>query len=102
MKQDEPDPLSRWPAFATRVRERLEAGRAAYGDRSFSADPARLVEEIRQELLDVCGWAFVLATRLDSMERELAKQRPAGCACHDVDDEPTAAAQPPEPPWSPR
>ena len=71
------DPLEHWPAFAARVRERLETGRAAYGDQSFDADPAVLVEEIRQELLDVCGWAFVLATRLDRMERALTIKRDA-------------------------
>lgn len=93
-----PDPLARWPEFATRVRERLDAGRAAYGDRSFSANPARLVEEIRQELLDVCAWAFILASRLDAMESELAKQQTGNCACHSLD---AGGGEPqrPEPPW---
>lgn len=58
------DPLDDFPAFAAQVRTRLEAGRAEYGDRSFDADPARLVDEVEQELLDVVGWAFILYRRL--------------------------------------
>jgi len=55
-----PDPLDAWPAFAESVRKRLDAGRVSYGDRSFSRDPAELVEELRQEALDLAGWGFVL------------------------------------------
>jgi hypothetical protein len=57
-------PLDAWPAFAERVRQRLEAGRAAYGDRSFGRPPGELVGEIEQELLDVCGWSFIALERL--------------------------------------
>lgn len=67
----EPDPLASFPRFASDVRSRLEAGARAYGDKSFSAEPAVLLEEIRQELLDVCGWAFVLATRLEAIAAAL-------------------------------
>ena len=59
------DPLSRWPAFSAAVRERLEAGRREYGDRSFSAEPGELLGEVREELLDVCAWGFILACRLE-------------------------------------
>jgi hypothetical protein len=59
-----PDPLDTWPTFAGAVRSRLEAGRAAYGDRSFAAEPAALVAELEQEALDLAGWGFVLWCRL--------------------------------------
>ena len=51
-------------AFALRVAERLEKGEESYQGRSFSADPPALLEEIRDELRDVAGWAFVLDSRL--------------------------------------
>jgi len=50
--------------FWLRLHERLEAGARNYGEVSFRRDPAELAGEIEQELLDVCGWAFVLWCRL--------------------------------------
>ncbi|MCL6545835.1 MAG: hypothetical protein K6T61_11455 [Bryobacteraceae bacterium] len=50
--------------FWLRLRERLEAGARSYGDASFGREPAELAGEIEHELLDVCGWAFVLWCRL--------------------------------------
>jgi hypothetical protein len=62
-----PDPLDAWPAFAESVRKRLEAGRTAYGDRSFQRPPAELVAELQQEALDLAGWGFVLWCRLEGI-----------------------------------
>ncbi len=56
------DNLARFAEFARAVNARLEAGRASYGDASFSRHPAVLCGEVEQELLDVCGWAYVLWT----------------------------------------
>jgi hypothetical protein len=67
------DPLTAWPAFAAEVRARLEQGRAAYGDRSFSADPDELLRELQQEALDLAGWGFVLYRRIEGMRRELER-----------------------------
>jgi hypothetical protein len=50
--------------FWLRLRERLEAGARSYGAASFGREPAELAGEIEQELLDVCGWAFLLWCRL--------------------------------------
>ena len=47
------------------VRARLRQGEREYGGRSFSADPRVLLEEIRDELRDVAGWAFILDCRLE-------------------------------------
>ncbi|HKY37209.1 MAG TPA: hypothetical protein VJN18_14800 [Polyangiaceae bacterium] len=65
------DPLDGWPAFAERVRRRLDAGREAYGDTSFSKDPAELIAELQQECLDLAGWGFVLFERLEKARRAL-------------------------------
>lgn len=61
------DPLDTFAAFSAAVRSRLDAGREAYGDRSFSADPAVLIGELEQECQDLAGWGFVLWTRLETM-----------------------------------
>lgn len=71
------NPLDRWPEFAETIRKRLELGRQAYGDRSFSREPAELVGEVQAELLDVCGWAYVLWVRLEAMRTALAPKAPA-------------------------
>lgn len=68
----EADPLSGWPEFARRVRDRLDAGRVAYGDRSFSAEPDALLRELQQEALDLAGWGFVLFQRIERMRKASA------------------------------
>ena len=72
LSSGDPDPLAAWPAFSATVRSRLDAGRAEYGDRSFSASPAALLRELQQEALDLAGWGFVLHERIAKMLRELA------------------------------
>ena len=54
---------------------RLRQGQREYGDRSFSRAPAELVDEIRQELLDVCAWSYILAVRLDLLQARTAVGR---------------------------
>jgi hypothetical protein len=69
-----PDPLAAFGDFAAAVRARLEQGRAAYGDRSFSADPDELLAELQQEALDLAGWGHVLYRRMEAM-REASRLR---------------------------
>jgi hypothetical protein len=66
-----PDPLDGFPAFVGAVKARLDAGRDAYGDASFSRDPAELVGELQQEALDLAGWGYVLWCRLERMRTAL-------------------------------
>ena len=61
------DPFTNWPAFAAAVRARLEAGRAEYGDRSFTRPPAELLGELEQELYDICGWSYVVLERVKAL-----------------------------------
>ena len=64
--------LERFPEFTARVEERLVNGKPVYGDSSFERSPMSLVEEIRQEVLDQAGWAFILYERLGRLEKRLA------------------------------
>jgi len=58
--------------FLDMVRQRLDAGRAEYGDASFTRPPDELVGEIEEELLDVVGWAAVLFARVQRLRRASA------------------------------
>ena len=65
------DPLDRLPEFFSEIQTRVLAGRRAYGDRSFSKAPRELLDEVQQELLDVCGWSYVLYCRVAQMGEAL-------------------------------
>ena len=53
--------------FVMRLRARLVAGAATYGDASFRRPAAELVNEVQQELEDVCGWSLILWIRLQRL-----------------------------------
>lgn len=63
--------------FVARLRTRLEAGAATYGDRSFTRPAAELVDEVQQELEDVCGWSLLLWIRLERL-RGVVEQHELG------------------------
>jgi hypothetical protein len=53
--------------FVQSLRRRLEVGAREHGDASFQRPPVELVDEIQQELEDVCGWSLLLWIRLDRL-----------------------------------
>jgi len=57
--------------FTQALYERLGRGEAEYGEASFQRPPAVLVDEISEELLDVCGWSWLLWCRLRELKRKL-------------------------------
>jgi hypothetical protein len=61
------EPLGAWPAFALAVRARLDAGARQYGDASFARPAPELVGELEAEALDLCGWSYVLWSRLRAL-----------------------------------
>lgn len=63
--------MEKFEDFAGLVQARLSAGAKEYGDRSFSRQPLELMDEIQEELLDICGWSFVLFTRLQKVRDAL-------------------------------
>ena len=64
--------LAQWPEFADEIYARLNMGRRTYGDDSFDRPLERLVIEIQQELMDVCGWSFIMWRRLEEMKARIA------------------------------
>ncbi len=73
-----------WLDFAGRVEARMAQGAEEYGGNSYGQDPAALVDEVRQELLDVAGWASILDARLAAIGAKLARvevsqSQPARC-----------------------
>lgn len=63
--------LSMFPAFMEAVQRRLDVGRTTYGDGSFTMPLNAVNNEIAQELMDLCGWAFILWTRVQQLEQGL-------------------------------
>jgi hypothetical protein len=70
-----PSPLDAWPEFMAAIQQRLKKGAVEYGDASLSRPPSELAEEIEEELLDVCGWAFFLWLKIRKIEkREMSRK----------------------------
>jgi len=58
--------------FVERLRARLITGAATYGDASFTRPAPELVDEVLQELEDVCGWSLLLWIRLERLKQSVA------------------------------
>ena len=67
--------------FVERLRARLAAGAKTYGGGSFTRPAAELVDEIQQELEDVCGWSLILWIRLDALRTRVDSLRKLGGDC---------------------
>ena len=65
-------PITRFTSFVKHLQSRLKKGEETYGDTSFSAHPITLIHELKEEVLDIANWGFILWTRLDDMERKIA------------------------------
>jgi hypothetical protein len=62
-----------WEPFTDAVRQRLVKGANEYGDTSLDLSGSALLEEVGQELLDVCGWSFILWLRIRELKSQLAR-----------------------------
>jgi hypothetical protein len=91
---ERPDPLEAFDGFTAAVRKRLEVGRDAYADASFSAEPAVLVRELQLEALDLAGWGFILFRRLESMQAALSTLAPSAPVAKSATMAPTAGPAP--------
>lgn len=57
--------------FVARLRTRLAVGATTYGDASFTRPAADLLDEVQQELEDVCGWSLLLWIRLERLRQRI-------------------------------
>ena len=64
--------------FVARLRARLITGAATYGDTSFTRPAPELVDEIQQELEDVCGWSLLLWIRLERLKQSVEAKGQGG------------------------
>lgn len=58
--------------FVDRLRARLITGAATYDNASFTRPAPELVDEVQQELEDVCGWSLLLWIRLERLNQSVA------------------------------
>jgi hypothetical protein len=63
--------LKQFPQFVASIQARLETGKHEYGDSSFYKHPTLIIGSIQEELLDVCGWAFILYYQLLNIKEQL-------------------------------
>lgn len=64
--------------FVTRLRARLESGAREYGDASFERPATELVDEVMEEIEDICGWSLLLWARLDRLREHVARAAAEG------------------------
>ena len=64
----EPKYRTVFPEFIERLEERMEKGYEEYGDKSFDRTPAELITEIEEEILDICGWAVILYSKVKNLK----------------------------------
>ncbi len=60
--------LQYWQPFRDRLLRRLKRGYEAYGDESFDKPLPVLVDEIQQELEDICGWGLITWAKLQHLK----------------------------------
>ena len=62
--------------YFSRVRRRLKAGAEEYQDKSLEARPLpEVIDELRQELEDIGGWAAIVHHRLTKWLNRLERDR---------------------------
>lgn len=54
--------------FVEKLNAKMKQGFKDYGDKSFSRPPIELVEEIEEELLDICGWSMIMWCKLEDIK----------------------------------
>lgn len=64
--------------FVARLRARLAAGAATYGNSSYTRPAVDLVDEVQQELEDVAGWSLLLWIRLARLRGRVEQLQQGG------------------------
>lgn len=58
-------------AFLQQLELKVERGAIEYGDKSFDLPANRTISELQAELLDICGWGFILWVRMERLRQAL-------------------------------
>ena len=57
--------------FVKDLDSKMDAGYHEYGDKSFKRPPKELLQELEEEVLDICGWSLILYVRLKELKKKL-------------------------------
>lgn len=73
--------------FTIQLEERLYKGADSYGDLSFTRPCPELIGEVEQELMDICGWSFIVWCRLRKIREAMEKAHLDGHQPFNVGDD---------------
>ncbi len=59
--------------FVKALWEKMDKGRQEHTDASFDKPATDLVDEITEEILDICGWSVLLYTRLKRLKKAVKR-----------------------------
>jgi hypothetical protein len=68
--------------FIASAKARWEQGGKEYGNRSYCKPPRSLLKEVKEELLDVVGWAAILVHRVEELEQAFCALERVGEMLH--------------------
>lgn len=57
--------------FVLVLHDKLERGEQTYGNASFDRPLPRTLDELLEELVDICGWAWVMFVRIEALKESL-------------------------------
>lgn len=63
---------SEFVTFSADLLAKLQLGEQTYGTAGFDRPNERLIEEVQEELIDVCGWSFILWCKLQALKPQVA------------------------------
>jgi hypothetical protein len=67
------NPMDAWPDYIKALKKRMVNGEATYGNKSFLKTPTMLSQEIKDEIMDICCWSYILLVRLSNIDEEILK-----------------------------
>ena len=57
--------------FISKLHSRMNIGHEEYGDESFDRPLLALINEIEEELLDICGWGMITYSRIHDIKGKI-------------------------------
>ena len=63
--------LEDFDEFVSKLNARMADGFKEYGDKSFDRPLLALINEIEEELLDICGWGMITYSRIQDIKDKI-------------------------------